>query len=92
MLTTIAASVGTNQTANCWVAITPNGRCAYVTGDGSGPIHLALTDSGGFLYSLDSGTNTIGAFRIQSQPCHLSRDYPPGPMAWRLDCVGRGFA
>lgn len=96
LLTTISASVGTNQTANCWVVVTPNGRFAYVTntgsgsisgynidfdgelelldadgrtgitGDGSGPIDLALTDNGRFLYSLNSGTNTIGAFRTHS--------------------------
>ena len=95
-LTTISASVGTNQTANCWVVVTPNGRFAYVTntgsgsisgyaidfdgsielldadgrtavtGDGSAPIDLALTDNGRFLYSLNSGANTIGAFRVQS--------------------------
>jgi 6-phosphogluconolactonase len=96
VLTTISLSVGTNQTANCWVVVTPNGRFAYVTntgsgsisgyaidfdgtielldadgrtavtGDGSAPIDLALTDSGRFLYSLNSGTNTIGAFRVHS--------------------------
>ena len=96
VLTTISASVGTNQTANCWVAVTPNGRFAYVTntgsgsisgyaidfdgsielldadgrtavtGDGSAPIDLAITDTGRFLYSLNSGANTIGAFRVQS--------------------------
>lgn len=96
LLTTISASVGTNQTANCWVIVTPNGRFAYVTNTGSGsisgyaidfdgtielldadgrtavtgarsaPVDLALTDSGRFLYSLNSGTNTIGAFRVQS--------------------------
>jgi 6-phosphogluconolactonase len=95
-LTTISASVGTNQTAACWVAVTPNGRFAYVTntgsgsisgyaidfdgtielldadgrtastGNGSAPIDLAFTDSGRFLYSLNSGTNTIGAFRVNS--------------------------
>ena len=95
-LTTISASVGKNQTANCWVVVTPNGRFAYVTntgsgsisgyaidfdgsielldadgrtavtGDGSAPIDLALTDNGRFLYSLNSGANTIGAFRVQS--------------------------
>jgi 6-phosphogluconolactonase (cycloisomerase 2 family) len=94
ILTTIAASVATNQTAACWVAVTPNGRFAYVTntgsgsisgyaidfdgtielldangrtadtGDGSAPIDVAFTDSGRFLYSLNSGTNTIGAFRV----------------------------
>ena len=96
VLTTISASVGTQQTANCWVVVTPNGRFAYVTntgsgsisgyaidfdgtielldadgrtavtGDGSAPVDLGLTDSGRFLYSLNSGTNTIGAFRIHA--------------------------
>ena len=37
-LTTISASVGTNQTANCWVVVTPNGQFAYVTNTGSGSI------------------------------------------------------
>jgi 6-phosphogluconolactonase (cycloisomerase 2 family) len=96
VLTTISRSVGTNQTANCWVIVTPNGRFAYVTntgsgsisgysigfdgtlelldadgrtavtGDGSAPIDLALTDNGRFLYSLNSGANTIGAFRVRA--------------------------
>jgi 6-phosphogluconolactonase (cycloisomerase 2 family) len=96
VLTPISASVGTNQTAACWVVVTPNGRFAYVsntgsgsisgyaidfdgaielldadgrsgvTGDGSAPIDMALTDSGRFLYSLNSGTNTIGAFRVHA--------------------------
>lgn len=38
LLTTVSASVGTNQTANCWVVVTPNGRFAYVTNTGSGSI------------------------------------------------------
>lgn len=96
VLTTISASVGTNQTAAGWVVVTPNGRFAYVTntgsgsisgyaidfdgtielldedgrtaltGEGSAPIDMAMTDSGRFLYSLNSGTNTIGAFRVDS--------------------------
>jgi 6-phosphogluconolactonase len=95
-LRTISASVATNQTANCWVAVTPNGRFAYVTntgsgsisgygidfdgqlelldadgrtavtGDGSAPIDLAITDNGRFLYSLNSGTNAIGVFRVRA--------------------------
>jgi 6-phosphogluconolactonase (cycloisomerase 2 family) len=94
-LSTISASVKTNQTAACWVVVTPNGRFAYTTntgsgsisgyaidfdgrielldpdgrtantGEGSTPIDLAITDGGRFLYSLHSGTNTIGAFRVQ---------------------------
>jgi 6-phosphogluconolactonase len=96
VLTTISASVRTNQTAACWVVVTPNGRFAYVTntgsgsisgyaidvdgrivlldadgrtastGDGSAPIDMALSDGGRFLYSLNSGTNTIGAFRVNA--------------------------
>jgi 6-phosphogluconolactonase len=95
-LTSISASVGTNQTANCWVVVTPNGRYAYVTntgsgsisgysidfdgqialldadgrtgvtGDGSAPIDLAIADGGRHLYSLNSGTNSIGIFQIHA--------------------------
>lgn len=36
------------------------------TGDGSVPIDVVITDSGRYLYSLDSGTHTIGSFRIQA--------------------------
>ncbi len=36
--TLISASVGTTQTAACWVVVTPNGRHAYVTNTGSGTI------------------------------------------------------
>lgn len=34
----ISASVGTTQTAACWVVVTPNGRYAYVTNTASGTI------------------------------------------------------
>lgn len=34
----ISRSVGTTQTAACWVVVTPNGRHAYVTNTGSGTI------------------------------------------------------
>lgn len=94
VVTTISGSVPTTQTAACWVAVTPNGRFAYVTdagsgvisgygiaidgqialldddgrtaitGDGSTPIDLAVTGNGQFVYSLNAGTHTIGAFRI----------------------------
>jgi 6-phosphogluconolactonase (cycloisomerase 2 family) len=96
VITTISGSIGTNQTAACWVALTPDGRFAYVsntgsgsisgyaiafdgaielleangqtalTGDSSSPTDLALIDTGQFLYSLNSGTGTIGAFRVRS--------------------------
>lgn len=44
--------------------LTPDGR----TGDtqpGSAPIDLASSDDGRFLYSLNAGSHTIGAFRIE---------------------------
>jgi 6-phosphogluconolactonase (cycloisomerase 2 family) len=112
LLTTISASVGTNQTAACWVVVTPNGQFAYVTntgsgsisgyaidfdgsielldadgrtagtGDGSAPIDVALTGSGRFLYSLNSGTNTIGAFRLRADgsrtPLRFTNGLPSG--------------
>ncbi len=34
----VSASIGTTQTAACWVVVTPNGRHAYVTNTGSGTI------------------------------------------------------
>lgn len=34
----LSASVPTTQTAACWVALTPNGRFAYVTNAGSGSV------------------------------------------------------
>jgi 6-phosphogluconolactonase (cycloisomerase 2 family) len=36
--TAISASVGTQQTAACWVAVTPDGRNAYTTNAGSGSV------------------------------------------------------
>ena len=36
-----------------------------VTGDGSTPVDLVTTDSGEFLYDLNSGSHTIGSFRIE---------------------------
>jgi 6-phosphogluconolactonase (cycloisomerase 2 family) len=36
-----------------------------VTGAGSTPVDVAITDSGRYLYNLNSGTHTLGVFRIQ---------------------------
>ena len=36
----ISAAVPTQQTAACWVAVTPNGRHAYTTNTGSGSVSL----------------------------------------------------
>jgi 6-phosphogluconolactonase (cycloisomerase 2 family) len=37
-----------------------------VTGDGSHPIDMALSNNGRFLYSLNSGNGTISAFRVEA--------------------------
>jgi 6-phosphogluconolactonase len=43
----LTASVGTTQTAACWVVVNPNGRYAYVTNTGSGTISsYAVSRSG----------------------------------------------
>ena len=94
MLQVVSPSVGTHQTAACWVVVTEDGRFAYttntgsgsisgyaidedgaltllnadgqtaVTGAGSAPTDLALSEDGRFLMVLNSGTHSIGAFRI----------------------------
>lgn len=58
VLSTISASVGTNQTANCWVVVTPNGRYAYVTNTGSGTISGYRIGFGGELALLDDDGRT----------------------------------
>lgn len=116
-LTTISGSVPTTQTAACWVAITPNGRFAYVTdagsgvisgyriafdgrielrdpdgrtgitGDGSVPIDLVVTGNGQFVYSLNSGTHTIGAFQVGADG-----SLTPLPFAGGLPAGANGLA
>ena len=36
-----------------------------VTGQGSAPIDMALSQNGRYLYTLNSGTQTIGLFRVR---------------------------
>lgn len=116
-LTPVSASVPTGQTAACWVALTPNGRFAFVTntgsgsisgyavdfdgqierldedgrtgvtGDGSTPIDVVITDSGRYLYSLHRGARTIGTFRIQADG-----SLTPLPFASGLPAGANGLA
>ena len=58
MLTTISASVATNQTAICWVVVTPNGRFAYGTNTGSGSISGYRIDFEGAIALLDADGRT----------------------------------
>jgi 6-phosphogluconolactonase len=50
----ISASIGTTQTAACWVVVTPNGRYAYVTNTGSNTISSYAIQKSGQL-SLEKG-------------------------------------
>jgi 6-phosphogluconolactonase len=54
----ISGSVGTNQTAACWVALTPNGRYAYVTNTGSGSVSGYAIDFDGTIALLDEDGRT----------------------------------
>ena len=58
-----------------------------VTGDGSTPIDVVITDSGKYLYSLHSGSHTIGSFRIQSDG-----SLTPLPFAAGLPAGANGLA
>lgn len=42
-----------------------NGRTGVV-GDGATPIDVVVTDNGRYLYNVNSGTHTLGSFRIES--------------------------
>jgi 6-phosphogluconolactonase (cycloisomerase 2 family) len=89
----VSPSVGTTQTAACWVIISNNNRYAYITntgsgsissyqiekegaitlleaqagltGDGSGPIDMALSNNGRILYALGGMNATINIFRVR---------------------------
>lgn len=61
----ISESVGSTQTAACWLVITKNGRFAYVTNTGSGSISSYRIGNNGSLSLLDAvagtGTNPLDA-------------------------------
>jgi 6-phosphogluconolactonase (cycloisomerase 2 family) len=54
-LETISASVGTTETAACWVAVSPNGRFAYVTNTGSGSVSAYAVDFDGTIELVGDG-------------------------------------
>jgi 6-phosphogluconolactonase (cycloisomerase 2 family) len=63
-LTTLSASVPTLGAANCWNAITPNGRFVYASNAGSSTIAGFAIGSGGVLTALPGtivGTNPAGS-------------------------------
>ncbi|MFN0303449.1 MAG: lactonase family protein [Burkholderiales bacterium] len=63
VLQLVSGSVGTNQTAACWVVITKNGRFAYTTNTGSGTVSGYRIGKDGELRLLnaDGRTAVIGA-------------------------------
>lgn len=95
-LSTIDASIPTNQTAACWIIVSQNNRYAWTTntgsgsltgysvspsgsitrlqkdgrsgdsGAGSGPIDVAQSRRGHYVYSLEAGTHTIGMFQVEN--------------------------
>jgi len=48
------------------------------TGAGSVPLDMDLSDNGRFLYTLNSGTGTIGAFRVNADGSLLAVPFAPG--------------
>ena len=62
-LTTVSPSVGTTETAACWVAVSRNGHYAYVTNTGSGTVTGYAIGSDGSLTLLDAdgATGIVGA-------------------------------
>jgi 6-phosphogluconolactonase (cycloisomerase 2 family) len=66
-LRVLSPSVGTTETAACWVAISPNNRFAYTTNTGSGTITgysishgtLALLNSDGVTGNVGAGSSPI---------------------------------
>lgn len=62
VLSVISGSVGTLQSAACWVVITPNGRYAYTSNTGSGTISGFGLGGSGALSRLDADgiTGTAG--------------------------------
>lgn len=64
----VSAVVGTQQTAACWVAITPNGRWAYATNTGSGSVSLYRIAPDGRIALVQS----VAAFVAGSGPLDAS--------------------
>lgn len=62
----ISASVGTTQTAACWVVVTPGGRYAYTTNTGSGTISSYAVQKSGKLLLAKGIAATAGSGPIDA--------------------------
>ncbi len=76
-LSVISPSVGTTESAACWVVVTGNGRFAYVTNTGSGTVSGYAIGSDGSLALLDADGLTAvtgaGSGPIDADLSHNSR-------------------
>ncbi|HEX6362762.1 MAG TPA: beta-propeller fold lactonase family protein, partial [Albitalea sp.] len=57
----VSPSVGTTQTAACWVAVTPDGRYAYTTNAGSGSVSSYRVMTSGVIELLAAVAGNDGA-------------------------------
>jgi 6-phosphogluconolactonase (cycloisomerase 2 family) len=57
----VSAAVPTTQTAACWIAITPNGRFAYVTNAGSSSVSSYRIQAGGQIELLNAVAGQTGS-------------------------------
>lgn len=76
-ISVVSPSVGTTETAACWVVVTDNGRFAYVTNTGSGTVSGYAIGRHGRLRLLDpSGVTAVtgpGSSPIDASLSHNSR-------------------
>jgi 6-phosphogluconolactonase (cycloisomerase 2 family) len=56
----VSPSVGTTQTAACWVVISKNGKYAYVTNTGSGSISSYRIEKSGAISLLEAQAGLTG--------------------------------
>lgn len=68
--------------------ITPDGRTG-VTGDGSGPIDMAVSLDGRHLYVLGNGSHAIGGFRIEANGALTPVGSVPGIVAGAVGLAAR---
>lgn len=57
----VTGSAGENQTSPCWVAVTHDGRTAFVANTGSGTVSAFAIDQDGQLTLLESAAGSTGA-------------------------------
>jgi DNA-binding beta-propeller fold protein YncE len=69
----ISASVGTTQTAACWVVVTPDGGVAFVTNTGSGTVSSYAIAKDGSITLLEAMAGRSGAHSAPTD-VDLTRD------------------